>query len=59
MMPGDVKARKAAAAKTKQTTLDPHLREIPPMERILPYTDELFTQAAIEWLVSTDQVLES
>jgi hypothetical protein len=38
-----------------QPRLDPHLREKPQKEKIIPYTDELFRDAAIEWLVSTDQ----
>ena len=28
-------------------------------ERVLPYTDKLFRQAAIEWLVATDQPLQA
>jgi hypothetical protein len=30
--------------------------EIPQKERVVPYSDNLFRDAAIEWLVSTDQV---
>ncbi|KAJ7760273.1 hypothetical protein DFH07DRAFT_740800, partial [Mycena maculata] len=54
----DVKARKAEAAeanKLEQQTLDPHLREKP--ERIVPYSDAVFRDAAIEWLIATDQPL--
>ncbi|KAJ7208457.1 hypothetical protein C8J57DRAFT_1098997, partial [Mycena rebaudengoi] len=36
-----------------QATLDPHLRNKP--EHVAPYTDELFRDAAIEWLIATDQ----
>ena len=39
-----------------QPHLNPHLWEKPQRERIIPYTNELFCDAAIEWLVSTDQV---
>lgn len=46
----------AAAAALDQTTLDSHLRDIPSKEHVLPYTDALFREAAIEWLISTDQV---
>jgi hypothetical protein len=28
-------------------------------ERVLPYSDKLFRQAAIEWLVSTDQPIQA
>jgi len=46
----------AAAAAGEQTHLDLHLKELPPKERVIPYTDDLFHHAAMEWLVSTDQV---
>lgn len=53
----DVAARKAAAndttKKQKQSTLDPHLEE---KERFVPYTDANFRNAALEWLIKTDQV---
>ncbi|KAJ7124248.1 hypothetical protein C8R44DRAFT_619822, partial [Mycena epipterygia] len=54
----DVKARKAEATgpnKLEQQTLDPHLREKP--ERVIPYSDTVFRDAAIEWLIATDQPL--
>jgi hypothetical protein len=57
----DVKARqqeqKADELKKKllkQQTVDPHLREKP--ARPAPYTDELLLDAAIKWLIATDQV---
>ncbi|KAJ7602668.1 hypothetical protein FB45DRAFT_773988, partial [Roridomyces roridus] len=60
----DVKQRKERerAAELKQQilqqkTLDPHLREKP--ARPAPYTDELFLDAAIEWLISTDQPIDA
>jgi len=46
----------AAAATGEQTCLDSHLKELPPKERVIPYTDDLFCHAAMEWLVSMDQV---
>jgi hypothetical protein len=49
----------AAEATLKQGRLDGHLQEVPPKERIIPYTDALFREAAIEWLVATDQVIIS
>lgn len=58
MLPMDVEAHKKAmvakAAEIAQSSLDPHLTEKPPC--IIPYSDKLFRDAAIEWLVSTDQV---
>ena len=60
MLPKDTQRRRntaaAAAAASEQTRLDSHLKELPPKERVVPYTDDLFCHAAMEWLVSTDQV---
>ncbi|KAJ7265072.1 hypothetical protein C8J57DRAFT_1069374 [Mycena rebaudengoi] len=57
----DVKARNAAAADAAkalaQTKLAPHLRERP--ERIVPYTDKIWLDAALEWLVATDQPIDA
>ncbi|KAJ7651791.1 hypothetical protein B0H17DRAFT_958304 [Mycena rosella] len=60
----DVKARKqaaeAAAAKEKflrQQTLDSHLKEKP--ARPAAYTDELWLDAALDWLISTDQPIDA
>ncbi|KAJ7170453.1 hypothetical protein C8R43DRAFT_875858, partial [Mycena crocata] len=55
-LPADVQARKTAAAeahKLEQQTIDSHLRKKP--ERVIPYSDSLFRQAALEWLIATDQ----
>jgi hypothetical protein len=54
-LPGDVKKRKAAAEQFTRT-LDRDLTERKLTEHVLPYTDKNFRQAAIEWLVATDQV---
>ncbi|KAF9226058.1 hypothetical protein BS17DRAFT_697772, partial [Gyrodon lividus] len=57
-LPDDVKARKTAATakNMRQGTLDDHVWEIGPGEHILPYTDKLFCEAAVEWLITTNQV---
>jgi hypothetical protein len=55
MLPGDVKARKVKAERAQQT-INSHLIERKLAERVLPYSDKLFKKAAIEWLVTTDQV---
>lgn len=55
MLPSDVKARRDKAEHTQQA-LTSHLTERKTVERIIPYSDTLFKQAAIEWLVGTDQV---
>lgn len=59
MLPRDTKNRRESAAADTQSRLDPHLKEKPVKERVIPYTDDLFQAAAIEWLVSTDQVSDS
>ncbi|KAJ7245082.1 hypothetical protein C8J57DRAFT_1082574, partial [Mycena rebaudengoi] len=60
----DIAARRLAAVEAedkkerlRQATLDPHLRNKP--ERVAPYTDELFRDAAIEWLIATDQPIRA
>ena len=39
-----------------QASIDPHLSEMPRKEVIIPYSDNQFRKAAIEWIASTDQV---
>ena len=56
MLPEDTRTRRAASAQSRQGTLDPHLQERSPTEQVIRYTDDLFQEAAIAWLVSTDQV---
>lgn len=52
-LPGDVKKRKEAVVKEKQTSLTSHLQE---RSKVVKYSDALFHHAALEWLVATDQV---
>ncbi len=58
MLEKHVKARKAnrKAEFEKQARLDEHLRPLPEKKRVVPYSDELFNEAAREWLIDTDQV---
>ena len=55
MLPRDSKRRKQDTENSKesQQRLDSHLREHEP---VVPYSDAHFCEAAIEWLVATDQV---
>ncbi|KAJ7314472.1 hypothetical protein DFH08DRAFT_644954, partial [Mycena albidolilacea] len=58
-LPGDrekQKEKEASDTLNSQPTFDNHLRDMPPKERIIPYSHEAFRQAAIEWLVATNQV---
>ncbi|KAJ7181304.1 hypothetical protein C8R43DRAFT_269096 [Mycena crocata] len=60
----DISARKKVAAdaeeakaKLHQQTLDPHLRDKP--ERVVPYSDAAFRDAALDWLIATDQPIDA
>jgi len=58
-LPKAVKSRKDAKAaedRSKQSSLDPHLKE-QRKETFVPYSDSIFRDAAIEWLIATDQVI--
>jgi hypothetical protein len=57
MLPSDTKERKATEHATLlQTQVNEHFAKAQPEVKPPPYTDELFKEAAIEWLVQTDQV---
>jgi len=56
ILPKDARRHCDTASANEQTCLDSHLKELPLKEKVLPYTDELFSNVAIEWLVTTDQV---
>ncbi|KAG1877868.1 hypothetical protein DFJ58DRAFT_644237, partial [Suillus subalutaceus] len=58
MLPGDVKARKEKAEHDQQI-ITSHLTERKIAERVVLYSDSLFKQAAIEWLVATDQPIQA
>lgn len=59
-LPKDVQRMKAALAaekdKQKQQHVDEAIKKMPKKERVIQYSHALFRKAAIEWLVSTDQV---
>ena len=54
-LPVDVKKRKEATEQATRT-LDQDLVKKKLSDHVIPYSDKLFHQAAIEWLVATDQV---
>jgi len=39
-----------------QGSLDGHLQELLPTERVVPYSETAFREAAVKWLIATDQV---
>ena len=56
MLPKDAEKHRKDVLANDQSCLDLHLQEKPQREVIIPYSNEHFRDAAIEWLVSTDQV---
>ena len=57
MLPNDTKARREdIKVKLQQSQVNEHFPSIPPEEQPKPYTDELFQEAAVQWLIETDQV---
>ncbi|KAF8129341.1 hypothetical protein EV363DRAFT_1169364, partial [Boletus edulis] len=61
MLAEDSQNRRKAAISTnlKQSALDTHLREPTAVEKVVSYTDQLFREAAIEWLITTSQPLQA
>ena len=58
MIPKDTKARheEATANAKEQTQVNDHFHQVNPKDKPVPYSDELFKAAAIQWLIETDQV---
>ncbi|KAF8585306.1 hypothetical protein K439DRAFT_1234728, partial [Ramaria rubella] len=42
-----------------QSALTDHFGPAPPAEIDIPYSDERFKQAAMEWLIATDQPIQA
>jgi hypothetical protein len=60
MLPEDTKSRKAEIKeKLQQTQVNDHFGKAQPEKKPEPYSDEFFKEAAIQWLVETDQVCTS
>ncbi|KAH9959716.1 hypothetical protein BGW80DRAFT_1183226, partial [Lactifluus volemus] len=57
-LPSNVRRRKAAAEEVTRT-LDRDLKERQPLERVVPYSAQAFRRLSIEWLVATDQPIQS
>jgi hypothetical protein len=58
MLPDDSKARRAQMLEESlcQTNVDDHFEPASKEEKIDPYSDEVLKQAAVEWLIETNQV---
>ncbi|KAH9017161.1 hypothetical protein EDB84DRAFT_1276639, partial [Lactarius hengduanensis] len=61
MLPEDTRQRKEAALdrslQTQQTVLSDHFD--PPGPEVIPYSDRVFEAAAIEWLIHTNQPIQT
>ena len=58
MLPCDLKVRRAAQQELRSQTLVKDFYEVQkPEEKPIPYSNELFKEDAVQWLVETDQVL--
>jgi hypothetical protein len=58
MLPEDAKARRKEALEKliEQTQVNDHFHPMMPDDKPTPYSDEAFKEAAIQWLIETDQV---
>ena len=57
MLPEDSKAHHTALLESLcQTNITKHFSEAKPEDKPSPYSDELFWQAAVQYLIKTDQV---
>lgn len=56
MIPEDASARRQEADTKEQSQVDDHFVRINPEDRPVPFSDALFKDAAIQWLIETDQV---
>lgn len=55
MLPEATEARRLSRSSSAvQSSLDVHAK---PAERTVSYSDTIFKQAALEWLIATDQVI--
>ncbi|KIK81929.1 hypothetical protein PAXRUDRAFT_154892, partial [Paxillus rubicundulus Ve08.2h10] len=55
MLPKDAKQQKEGVLSHNQPKLDSHLQPLPLKEQVIPYSDKMFCEAAVQWLIDTDQ----
>ena len=60
MIPEDAKARRQEAMVNakEQTQVDEHFHHVKPEDKPVPYSDQSFKDAAVQWLIETDQVCD-
>ncbi|KAF8891446.1 hypothetical protein CPB84DRAFT_1641003, partial [Gymnopilus junonius] len=61
MLPEDSKARRAALLEETlhQTEVDEHFQKQKLEDKPQPYSDKVFEEAAIQWLIETDQPVQA
>ncbi|KAF5337979.1 hypothetical protein D9758_014306 [Tetrapyrgos nigripes] len=59
MLPEDSQARCQEKQDPAQSSIEGHVRPLPPRENVVPYSDALFLEAAIEWLAETNQPINA
>ncbi|KAF9225127.1 hypothetical protein BS17DRAFT_701274, partial [Gyrodon lividus] len=43
----------------QQATLDDHFQEVTPTEHVVTYSQNLFREAVVEWLIGTNQPIQA
>jgi hypothetical protein len=56
MLPEDTKERREALQSLQQSAVDEHFKAVAPEDKLIAYSDEVFKEATIEWLIETNQV---
>jgi len=58
MLPEDTKKRRASTVEDtlRQSQVNEHFNVAKPEDKPKAYTDEIFKEAAIQWLIETNQV---
>ena len=56
MLPEDTKERREALQSLQQSAVDEHFKSVAPEDKPITYSDEIFKEAAIEWLIEMNQV---
>ncbi|KAF9220288.1 hypothetical protein BS17DRAFT_715289, partial [Gyrodon lividus] len=61
MLPLDAQGHRlaAVAVNSLQAILDDHLQDVTPTEHVVTYSQNLFPEAAVEWLISTNQPIQT
>ena len=59
MLPEDTRERREAMQSLQQSAVDEHFKPVAPEDKPIAYSDKFFMEAAIEWLIETNQVRQT